>query len=195
MNGTSLVAVEGRIPVVPLRLHIHRLGSPRRFPLFRRGSIEVRFGAPLSFPPGTGLSGCDCGHRECGQVPLSGVTGPLPFPHLTPIDPRAVKRGSVAPRSVCAWLARAHNCPAHPRPCPTIASTGECGNLRHMLDAPVSHLDKDQPSRSRSGEPTPHSMQSVQNAMRSSGDHCRTKAGTERSELTHHSARQTFAYP
>ena len=53
MNGTGLVAVEGRIPVVPLRLHIHRLGSPRRFPLFRRGSIEVRFGAPLSFPPGT----------------------------------------------------------------------------------------------------------------------------------------------
>ena len=53
MNGTGLVAVEGRIPVVPLRLHIHKLGSPRRFPLFKRGSIEVRFGAPLSFPPGT----------------------------------------------------------------------------------------------------------------------------------------------
>ena len=53
MNGTGLVAVEGRIPVVPLRLHIHKLGSPRRFPIFSRGSIEVRFGAPLSFPPGT----------------------------------------------------------------------------------------------------------------------------------------------
>ncbi len=53
MNGTGLVAVEGRIPVVPLRLHIHSLGSPRRLPIFRRGSIEVRFGAPLSFPPGT----------------------------------------------------------------------------------------------------------------------------------------------
>ena len=53
MNGTGLVAVEGRIPVVPLRLHIHKLGSPKRFPLFRRGSIEVRFGAPLSFSPGT----------------------------------------------------------------------------------------------------------------------------------------------
>ena len=53
MNGAGLVAVEGRIPVVPLRLHIHKLGSPQRFPFFRRGSIEVRFGEPLSFPPGT----------------------------------------------------------------------------------------------------------------------------------------------
>ena len=53
MNGTGLVAVEGGVPVVPLRLHIHRLGSPPRFPLLKRGSIEVRFGAPLSFPPGT----------------------------------------------------------------------------------------------------------------------------------------------
>ena len=53
MNGAGLVAVEGRIPVVPLRLHIHKLGSPTRFPFLRRGSIEVRFGVPLSFPPGT----------------------------------------------------------------------------------------------------------------------------------------------
>ena len=53
MNGTGLVAVEGRISVVPLRLHIHRLGSPKRFPFFRRGSVEVSFGEPLSFPPGT----------------------------------------------------------------------------------------------------------------------------------------------
>ena len=53
MNGTGLVAVEGRIPVVPLRLHIHRLGTPTRFPFLRRGSVEVSFGEPLSFPPGT----------------------------------------------------------------------------------------------------------------------------------------------
>ena len=53
MNGTGLVAVEGRIPVVPLRLHIHKLGSPTRFPFLRRGSVEVSFGEPLSFPPGT----------------------------------------------------------------------------------------------------------------------------------------------
>ena len=53
MSGTGLVAVEGRISVVPLRLHIHRLGSPKRFPFFRRGSVEVSFGEPLSFPPGT----------------------------------------------------------------------------------------------------------------------------------------------
>ena len=53
MNGTGLVAVEGRIPVVPLRLHIHRLGSPTRFPIVRRGVVEVRLGEPMVFPPGT----------------------------------------------------------------------------------------------------------------------------------------------
>ena len=56
MNGTGLVAVEGRLPVVPLRLHIHRSGSPRWFPLLRRGAIEIHFGQPLSFPPGTDYS-------------------------------------------------------------------------------------------------------------------------------------------
>ena len=53
MNGTGFVAVEGRIPVVPLRLYIHRLGFPARFPVLRRGRVEVRLGEPLSFSPGT----------------------------------------------------------------------------------------------------------------------------------------------
>ena len=53
MNGTGLVAVEGRLPVVPLRLHINRLGSPTRFPIFKRGSVEIRIGQPLRFLPGT----------------------------------------------------------------------------------------------------------------------------------------------
>ena len=53
MNGTGLVAVEGRLPVVPLKLHIDRLGAPARFPVLKRGSIEVRFGEPLTFSPGT----------------------------------------------------------------------------------------------------------------------------------------------
>ena len=53
MNGTGLVAVEGRIPVVPLRLYIHELGFPTRFPVIRRGRVEVRLGEPLSFSPGT----------------------------------------------------------------------------------------------------------------------------------------------
>ena len=53
MNGTGLVAVEGGIPVVPLRLHIHRLGTPTRFPVLRRGRVEVRLGEPLTFSPGT----------------------------------------------------------------------------------------------------------------------------------------------
>ena len=53
MTGTGLVAVEGRIPVVPMRLHIHRPGFPSRFPFVRRGSVEIRFGKPLTFSPGT----------------------------------------------------------------------------------------------------------------------------------------------
>ena len=53
MTGTGLVAVEGRIPVVPLRLHIRSPGFPGRFPLLRRGSVEVQFGEPLHFSPGT----------------------------------------------------------------------------------------------------------------------------------------------
>ena len=53
MGGTGLVAVEGRLPVVPLKLHINSLGTPTRFPIFRRGSVEIRFGQPLKFSPGT----------------------------------------------------------------------------------------------------------------------------------------------
>ena len=53
MNGTGMVAVEGRLSVVPIKLHINRLGAPVRFPVLRRGSVEVRFGEPLTFPPGT----------------------------------------------------------------------------------------------------------------------------------------------
>ena len=53
MHGTGLVAVEGSIPVVPMRLHIHKLGKPEKFPLLKRGSVEVRFGQPLTFSPGT----------------------------------------------------------------------------------------------------------------------------------------------
>ncbi len=53
MTGTGLVAVEGRIPVVPLRLHIRKLGLPGRFPFVKRGSVEIRFGKPLHFRPST----------------------------------------------------------------------------------------------------------------------------------------------
>ncbi len=52
-NGTGLVAVEGRLPVVPVKLHIERFGSPAKYPILRRGSVEIRFGEPLVFPPKT----------------------------------------------------------------------------------------------------------------------------------------------
>ena len=53
LSGTGLLAVEGRVPVVPLRLHINDMGSPQGFPFWKRGDMEVRFGKPISFPPGT----------------------------------------------------------------------------------------------------------------------------------------------
>jgi len=52
-SGIGLLAVEGRVPVVPLRLHIHRMGSPWQLPFFRRGDVEIRFGRPVTFSPGT----------------------------------------------------------------------------------------------------------------------------------------------
>ena len=53
MQGAGLVAVEGRVPVVPMRLDVAKFGSPSRLPFLRRGRVEIRFGPPLTFPPGT----------------------------------------------------------------------------------------------------------------------------------------------
>ena len=53
MQGAGLIAVEGRIPVVPMRLDVTRFGAPSRLPLFRRGRVEIRFGPPLTFAPGS----------------------------------------------------------------------------------------------------------------------------------------------
>ena len=53
MSGAGLVAVEGRLPVVPLRLHIHKLGFPSRFPILPRGNVEIRIGEPLILAPDT----------------------------------------------------------------------------------------------------------------------------------------------
>jgi long-chain acyl-CoA synthetase len=52
-GGTGLIAVESHVPVVPVRLHIHRSGTPRQYPLLRRGDVEISFGKPLEFAPGT----------------------------------------------------------------------------------------------------------------------------------------------
>ena len=36
-----------------MKLQINRFGSPSKYPILRRGSVEVRFGEPLVFPPRT----------------------------------------------------------------------------------------------------------------------------------------------
>ena len=74
MNGTGLVAVEGRIPVVPLRLYIHELGFPTRFPVIRLGRVEVRLGEPLSFSPGTNYN---AQAMVSPTEPAGGATGML----------------------------------------------------------------------------------------------------------------------
>ncbi|MBI4311545.1 MAG: AMP-binding protein [Chloroflexi bacterium] len=53
LSGAGLIAVEGAVPVVPLRLHIHELGKPPVFPFWKRGHVEVRFGKPIHFGNGT----------------------------------------------------------------------------------------------------------------------------------------------
>ena len=53
MQGVGLIAVEGRVPVVPVHLEVARFGSPSWFPFLRRGHVQILFGPPLTFPPGT----------------------------------------------------------------------------------------------------------------------------------------------
>ena len=52
-GGTGLLALESGIPVVPVKLEVLKIGSPTGFPMFSRGSVEVRFGAPITFERGT----------------------------------------------------------------------------------------------------------------------------------------------
>ena len=49
MIGIGMVAVEGRLSVIPIRLDIHHPGKPIRFPILRRGRVDVCFGKPVSF--------------------------------------------------------------------------------------------------------------------------------------------------
>lgn len=53
MNGTGMVAVEGRLPVIPIKLHIKQLGAPVQFPVLKRGSVEIRFGEAMTFSSST----------------------------------------------------------------------------------------------------------------------------------------------
>lgn len=47
--GTGLVAVEGRTPVVPIRVVLNKRGAFDRGGLFSRGEVEIRFGEPINF--------------------------------------------------------------------------------------------------------------------------------------------------
>ena len=77
MQGAGLVAVEGRVPVVPIRLDVTKFGSPSRLPLLRRGHVEIRFGPPLTFPPRHRLPAGNLNHRGSRQSPLTAYPNPL----------------------------------------------------------------------------------------------------------------------
>ncbi|MEE9284452.1 MAG: AMP-binding protein, partial [Dehalococcoidia bacterium] len=53
LSGVGLLAIEARTPVVPIRVYVHSVGVPPRFPIVKRGDIEIRFGDPVHFPPDT----------------------------------------------------------------------------------------------------------------------------------------------
>ncbi|HAL46453.1 MAG TPA: hypothetical protein DCP37_01740 [Dehalococcoidia bacterium] len=53
LSGTGLLAVGGQVSVIPVHLRIDRFGKPSYLPLLRRGRVEVRFGEPITFAPGT----------------------------------------------------------------------------------------------------------------------------------------------
>ncbi|MCH7801258.1 MAG: AMP-binding protein [Chloroflexi bacterium] len=53
LSGMGLLAVGGQVPVVPMKLHIRKIGRPNYLPILRRGDVEIRFGEPLTFSPST----------------------------------------------------------------------------------------------------------------------------------------------
>jgi long-chain acyl-CoA synthetase len=52
-SGTGLIAVEGRTPVIPMKLKIKRMSLLDRWGWPLRGDVEVVFGAPIVFDAGT----------------------------------------------------------------------------------------------------------------------------------------------
>jgi long-chain acyl-CoA synthetase len=55
-GGTGLLAVEGGVPVVPVRIRVLERGRPWKFPVLRRGTVEVTYGKPLIFARSTPYS-------------------------------------------------------------------------------------------------------------------------------------------
>jgi long-chain acyl-CoA synthetase len=52
-SGTGLIAVEGNVPVVPLKLKIRKMALVDRMGWPLRGDVEVVFGDPITFASGT----------------------------------------------------------------------------------------------------------------------------------------------
>ena len=52
----GMIAVEGGVPIVPLRLTECRTGWPGRFHVVRRSKVDVAFGEPIRFQRGESYS-------------------------------------------------------------------------------------------------------------------------------------------
>lgn len=51
-TGIGLIAVEGGVPVVPMRVKVTLRGWPGRFHVIKRSKVDVVFGDPIRFEPG-----------------------------------------------------------------------------------------------------------------------------------------------
>ena len=70
MHGTGLVAVEGSIPVVPLRLHVHSLGIASTAPFAQTRQCRGTLRPTHQFPAGNGLPRSHFRHRRCRKIPV-----------------------------------------------------------------------------------------------------------------------------
>ena len=52
-SGTGLIAVESNTPVVPIRVRMRKDGVFEGGGLFSRGTVDIHFGRPVTFPRGT----------------------------------------------------------------------------------------------------------------------------------------------
>ena len=51
-TGIGMIAVEGGVPIVPMRLTEGKKGWPAGFHVVRRSKVEVAFGQPIRFRRG-----------------------------------------------------------------------------------------------------------------------------------------------
>ena len=97
MNGIGLVAVETRVPVVPMRLYIDNAGYPAKFPALRTRPDRDSHRQALGILIVCRLPRSNAGHRERRQVVVTGAIGMPRRDHFnTAVADKSVGRVSTA---------------------------------------------------------------------------------------------------